>query len=185
VCWNNSAPEKEFWRLKGLTECFRIATSMASAFIIEANDTEPYFIFRGCVSVGDFFLSSDGRFFLGPAVDDAADMERRANGAFVFLSPSALSFLDRCSNYHFDKATGALIDYYVPLKNNSKLETKIVRPISFNISDNEIETVCKRFLNIFPQDDSDSLTKRKNTENMLRAILESDKTHITYDPFNY
>jgi len=52
-------------------------------FLIE----EPALVLRGCVTYGEHL--SEGNFIVGPAVDDAAEYMDVAQGAFVWLHPTA------------------------------------------------------------------------------------------------
>jgi hypothetical protein len=54
--------------------------------------TDPPLTYRGYVSFGRFAIK--GNFILGPAVDEAAGMERLADGAFVWLGPAAKEILE-------------------------------------------------------------------------------------------
>lgn len=45
--------------------------------------------FRGCITYGKFI--AEDQFLLGPAIDEAASLEREAEGAFVWLAPSGLA----------------------------------------------------------------------------------------------
>jgi hypothetical protein len=48
---------------------------------------EPPLVLRGCISYGEHL--SEGNFIAGPAVDDAAEYMNIAEGAFIWLHPSA------------------------------------------------------------------------------------------------
>lgn len=48
---------------------------------------EPHLVLRGCISYGEHL--SEGNFIAGPAVDEAAEHMNIAEGAFVWLLPSA------------------------------------------------------------------------------------------------
>lgn len=67
---------------------------------IYLND-EPALLLRGCISYGEHM--ADGNFIIGPAVDQAAEHMDIADGAFVWLLPSALKFY----NTHRSRAAEA------------------------------------------------------------------------------
>lgn len=48
---------------------------------------EPYLVLRGCITYGEHI--SEGNFIVGPAVDEAAEHMNVAEGAFIWLLPSA------------------------------------------------------------------------------------------------
>ena len=48
---------------------------------------EPALVMRGCITYGEHLCK--GNFLIGPAVDEAAEGERIAEGAFVWLHPTA------------------------------------------------------------------------------------------------
>ena len=56
----------------------QLACSMASRFVGKASGLYPPLVYRGAVSADDFVIEEE--FLLGPAVDEAASEERRAEG---------------------------------------------------------------------------------------------------------
>jgi hypothetical protein len=62
---------------------------------VASSNLEERLCFRGAVATGEFEVkeSEFGSFWLGPAVDEAAALEREADGAFVWLTKNALDVL--------------------------------------------------------------------------------------------
>lgn len=80
----------------------------------------PPLAYRGAISFGDFMV--DEPFILGRAVDEAAEAERLAEGAFVWLCPSALAVVNE------QPGIGTL-RYHVPMKGGQHFETLLVPPV--------------------------------------------------------
>lgn len=59
--------------------------------VLEINDrfvrSDPKIVLRGCLTLGDHYISD--KFIIGPAVDRAAELEKLANGAFIWLDSEA------------------------------------------------------------------------------------------------
>jgi hypothetical protein len=51
---------------------------------------EPHLVFRGCITYGQHFIENN--FIVGPAIDEAAEYMNLAEGAFVWLHPSAATW---------------------------------------------------------------------------------------------
>lgn len=86
------------------------------------DDTQgPPIAYRGAIAYGDFMI--DRPFILGPAVDEAAEAERLADGAFVWLCPTALRALG-------DRTPPPSFAYPVPMKNGGTFTTLVVPPVS-------------------------------------------------------
>lgn len=103
--------------------------AFASAIMRSALTEAPRLAFRGALSVGDFEISEDGIFIAGPAVDDAAAMHERAQGAFVWVTPSAMAG----ANYDIPTVGfpgHRLIRYPVPLKGGDTYDTFAVSPFA-------------------------------------------------------
>jgi hypothetical protein len=68
-----------------------IALKLLVQFVEEINrrfmEEEPIIPLRGCITFGEHLMTD--RFIIGPAVDRAAEYEKLANGAFIWLDPAA------------------------------------------------------------------------------------------------
>lgn len=95
--------------------CMRLA-EFTEGMLIGA----PPLAYRGAVAFGDFLIEEP--FILGPAVDEAAEAERLAEGAFVWMCPSALKEV----RGDFVPCT---LEYAVPMKGGQSFRTRVVPPI--------------------------------------------------------
>jgi len=103
---------------------------------------------RGAIAVGPYYLNPDLNLVLGPAVDEAAENEKRADGALIWLSEE----LDQLLKGHVAAAllgrglTNSVLrklvegiplvrDYPVPMKDGDPLVTSVVNPFGAKYSD--------------------------------------------------
>jgi len=70
------------------------ASLIASSMIDDALHGSPPLLFRGCMAAG--LMKVDGDFVIGPAVDEAAELYERSDGAFFWMGPSALTAVFTC-----------------------------------------------------------------------------------------
>jgi hypothetical protein len=74
---------------------------------------DPPLVLRGCISYGEHM--SEGNFIAGPAVDDAAEYMNVAEGAFIWLHPSATVrykvFADEAPSLLVDEDEESLADF--------------------------------------------------------------------------
>jgi hypothetical protein len=78
-------------------------------------------MYRGVVTFGEAAIEEN--FVVGPAVDEAAEAMNAAQGALVWLTPSALGVF-RPS----EPAVHPLVGYEVPLKGGDRLPSYCVNP---------------------------------------------------------
>lgn len=83
--------------------------------------------YRGVITVGEFAADEQRSFVVGPAVDEVAALEREAEGAFIWYTPSAAQHLAP----HLDPTTepSRVMRYGVPLKDGRSFETLVVNPL--------------------------------------------------------
>lgn len=74
-----------------LVFCACLITPLVMHWFLEE---EPPLVFRGCITYGKHFIENN--FIAGPAVDEAAEYMNLAEGAFVWLHPSAASPYREC-----------------------------------------------------------------------------------------
>lgn len=88
---------------------------------------KPPIAMRGCIAFGEHAVINN--FIIGRAVDEAADCYEAAEGALVWLLPSAhnpvASVADTFSNY----GEGLFIPYDVPLKGGHRLRSLVLNPL--------------------------------------------------------
>ncbi len=103
----------------------------------------PPLAYRGTVTLGEYFLDPELNLLLGPAIDEAAQYEKLAEGALVWLSPRLDGLLKERARLASteNSAAGAAIrrfisglpivpDYPVPLKSGPPLKTSVVNPLA-------------------------------------------------------
>jgi hypothetical protein len=123
--------------------------------------------YRGAVSVGYFAI--DENFILGPAVDEAAGLMEVADGALVWLAPSA----ERLKHIIWLKSgvrwSDLIIRADVPLSDGRMVHMNVINP--FALSDAaEAKIVRKNLLGSMGSDRLDVVLKRQNTNRFFRAI---------------
>lgn len=125
----------------------------------------PELAYRGAIAFGDFLI--DDPFILGPAVDEAAEAERLAEGAFVWLCPSALSQLGK------DQPAGTL-EYAVPMKGGQTFRTFVVPPVWID-PEVSAEQIRRGLDNAFrmPASRIDVHIKHQNTVEMVNESLRA------------
>jgi hypothetical protein len=77
------------------------ACLIAGDIIDEAASGTPAFALRGCLAAGA--LRIDGNFVIGPAVDEAAHWFEQAEGAFFWLTDSAMAVNNRYAETFIDR----------------------------------------------------------------------------------
>jgi len=130
-------------------------------------------IFRGAIATGECFVDHDRGMFLGPAVDEASELEKKAEGAFVWLSPETCT-LD-LNDWNRRTWENLLSQYDVPLKGCSPIRTKVVNPFVHvsHVAD-EFAKIRDGYLSFLSSksrpeatDREDVVRKRVNTEKLL------------------
>ncbi len=150
--------------------------AFASALMRCALTEPPRLAFRGALSVGNFEMSEDGMFIAGPAVDDAAALHELAQGAFVWIAPSAMP------GAGYDVPTvefseNRLIRYPVPLKGGDIYDTFVVSPFATDSteSDRRVQAVWLRgsFVTEGRPTPLDVAIKLQNTSAFIEVALKT------------
>lgn len=123
-------------------------------------DPDLPFRFRGVVSCGDFLMHPAKGFLVGPAVDEVAGLEREAEGAFIWLAPSALDVLDDCSVFG--------PSFSVPMKGGLRLETGVLNAVFAPDAPDRAE----RLATLISAEGSGSLSVRAKVQH-IRSFYES------------
>jgi len=158
----------DYYLEEGPTIALLTATSFVANTLRQATATAPHLAYRGCIAYGQFAL--DDRFIVGPAVDEAAENMDRAQGAFVWLTPSASDVLSRGRVPAGLQGT-ALVPYSVPMKGGDTFATSVVSPLHLAGSREKAIDLTGRILGTF-SGGLDVAIKRQNTERFLRAATE-------------
>lgn len=167
----------------------RVASTV-SAIIQLGVEGQPRFAYRGCLSFGEF--EDVDKFIVGPAVDEAAELERLAEGAIVWLSPSAhlvvetattASDLSDARTASFKNMAdlfvrGSLIKYEVPLKDLPPYETFTVDPFD-GVENEDRQHIATAILSTFGSASQGSSTLSVETKRQItRRYLAHASTYF-------
>jgi hypothetical protein len=148
-----------------------VACRFAGIAVRMGAEINPGWSYRGCVSFGDIAIHPRGSFFVGEAVDSAAELFETPDGAFIMLTPTAAALFDD----GFPGLVGGippLTGHRVPLKDGRHLETLVVSPFDVDTSPEEAKHITEAILGTFSTPGLDVAIKRQNTERWLHAHLE-------------
>jgi hypothetical protein len=168
------------------------ACAQTSSILALGAKTDPALSYRGCISFGDFEVHDN--FLIGPAVDEAASLLDLAQGAFVWLSPSALcKFKVQAENFLKEQVDPTeeyavnrhgikwmpepYIPYKIPLKGGDYFETYAVSPLARVSSRTERVTLHQRLANTF-NGGIDVQIKKQHTLRFLDACAAAAKPPI-------
>ena len=143
---------------------------MASRFVGKAACLDPPLVYRGAVSAGAFVI--DAEFLLGPAVDEAASEEKRAEGALIWLTPSALSAFGKYPAQLGRREPRIEYNYRVPMKGGHTYRTHVVNPI-LSIPEPREESIRSLLATFSRSQSVDVAIKRQNTEAFLLRALDA------------
>lgn len=104
---------------------------------------EPRVALRGCISYGNHVVVNN--FIIGPAVDEAADYYETAEGALVWLLPSA-GFHSNCADLLLHDIGSLLILYNMPLKGGGRLKSLLINPLYLETSADRRAAIISRYL---------------------------------------
>lgn len=111
-------------------EKFKYISNIITGFIRNTIESGP-FLYRGAVSHGDFYFDRKLNLYLGPAMIDAIEWEKKQNWSGVMLTPDCSDFVkknhydsletqntvNRGSEYKLLEFSGPLlVEYDIPLK---------------------------------------------------------------------
>jgi hypothetical protein len=121
--------------------------------------------YRGAITVGSYQV--EPHFLIGQAIDEAASAHELAQGAFIWLTPSARHHVARWleeqpQNTH-------LVRFDVPLKGGDTFDTYTVSPLEQAKSAEDANTLMKALLASFSNQAMDVAVKRQNTVRHLKA----------------
>jgi hypothetical protein len=140
----------------------------------------PRLAYRGTVACGEFEF--DDVFVLGPAIDEAAECASVADGAFVWLAPSANWALKLFGSLHsympfFDALAPP---YAVPMKGGGAVSTRALNPFAEHEPDAR-ESLLSHFMGMFSSTSDDVKRKQANTEAFLRKFLKAPTTRAVFE----
>lgn len=142
---------------------------LLSGLLKSAALTNPPLAYRGCISAGRFTIR--GNFILGPAVDQVAEAERLAEGAFVWLNSAARDMLEaeEIAKEPAFPAALCLHRTLVPMKDCQLFETLAVLPYKPDDSEDLKTRINGRLLSSFDDRKHEVVMKRDNTRRFLET----------------
>ncbi len=157
-----------------------LAKSLVSELCKVAVDGDLALAYRGAIAVGQFEM--EGGFIVGPAVDEAASLMELAEGALVWLAPSAIDAESR------DHAGVGSLRHTIPLKGGARYRSSVVLPWADTLHFHEKVRVARAILRTFRTKTPDlSISiKRQRTAWFLNKALKDafarlpDK-NVSYD----
>lgn len=162
-------------RISSVDRLCRIVIRVLNYFLYE----DPPLVIRGCISFGEHV--STKQFFVGPAVDEAAEQERLAQGAFVWLLPSAARefenyFVSTVPSEENNEETRNIFyapllgtSYRMPIKGGGYFDCPIVNPLAGYSSADMRRDAINRYSRAMEGDRLDIWIKKQNTKEMLHA----------------
>ena len=127
-------------------------------------------VYRGIVTVGPMLV--DDTFLIGPAVDEASELMDLADGAFVWLSPSAAALTPR--PYFPNVWSTMAVEYALPLKQRGALTTTLLSPYVDTGDRAERAKIRQGYEAAMASTRVDVAIKRQNT---LRFLDHVDRVH--------
>jgi hypothetical protein len=146
------------------------AAAAAAAIMEEAAASEPLLAYRGVITWGAFHMTD--RFLVGEPIDEAAQLEKEAEAAVVWLAPSALAAL---TENRLGRDGLGFVPWAVPLKGGGSFETAVVNPFHWlrGPENQEIRGALEgRLLSVFSSARLDVNVKRQHTQRFLEAAAE-------------
>jgi hypothetical protein len=142
-----------------------------SMLTIGASITEPGLLYRGVIAFGDYALKDT--VIIGPAIDEAASLERRADAAIIWFAPSAKDAFDKIGGG--PRPAFLIKNYPVPLKDGSTFVSYAVNPLTYaDVTGLTPEEVISRFLTLFSTENDPEIVKKKHhTRNASQCITSS------------
>lgn len=137
---------------------------MVSEVLREATTSPPVFAYRGVIAFGEYAI--DDNFIMGQAVDEAAELMDRAQGAFVWYAPSAFEV---ATSFKTLMPEGLLpvVPYKVPLKDGHHFATYVVAPFHDDHNRASVEQTSAQILESFTGGSFDVRLKRDATSVFL------------------
>lgn len=159
------------------------AAARAVWMIEGALQQEPRFAYRGCITFGGFEL--DDPFIIGPAIDEAAESCEKAEGAFVWLTPSALAVWEDFP-LALQHQHACLTPCCVPLKDGTSRETQAVSPLDPLHEPTRRKATATALLSTFDVG-RDAMspsvrTKKQNTAAFLDTLMAEDGLRVDRAP---
>lgn len=138
-----------------------MVTIVQTHFIVD----EPSLPLRGCISYGEHTVINN--FLLGPAVDEAATYHELAEGAFVWLLPSASIQYEAWMATTAGMVDDLLLSHDLPLKGGAKLRCLVVNPLCYDSAEERRRIIDLHMKAMTGINRLDVWLKRQNTIDFL------------------
>jgi hypothetical protein len=146
------------------------------SYIIRKTGLAPVpLVFRGVIATGDCIIDPEDQVFIGPAVDEAAELMDQADGAFTWLAPSAaeLDYSGWTGHWH-----DLLVPYDVPLKGGRSVHTKVVNPfVHISHQANDFDQIRQNYRKAMFSNLPGVEIKRQNTEALFGRFEQLSRMH--------
>lgn len=123
--------------------------------------------YRGAVSVGRHAISSN--FLVGEAIDEAAAAHEAADGALVWLMPTARDLV--ADFLRSNPKNTHLVKFAVPIKDGKRFETYTVSPLEQAASEKDSQSLARTLLGTFSSSNLEVAIKKQNTAAHLVACF--------------
>lgn len=147
------------------------AADIVARMIGKAASELPTLAYRGVIAFGEYIFEDN--FFVGPAIDDAAGAMDVAQGAFVWLAPSAYDALRNGTvPVHLP-----MLPYDIPLKGGDRFSSYAIAPFAQQASREVVDTAIRQLLETFDVQTLDVRIKQQNTRTFLdeaKRLWEAD-----------
>lgn len=145
--------------------------------------SEPAWAYRGAIAYGDFSINDRGKFFVGPAVKEAAENCERSVAAVIWLAPSAKTALSGAHRSDFWQGPLTIGEHDIPLKADGKTpatpyRTYAASPFDYPDPPSEAERIVAALLATFDLDEPGVPEKYSHTEALLRRHLDEYRTML-------
>jgi hypothetical protein len=155
-----------------------IAGVCIGSFLRAAAESALPFAFRGVITVGEAIVE-DENIYIGAAFSEAAELYEAADGAFVWLSPSA-------SNIHVNRVGrrhGGFVRYPVPLKGGRIIDALVVSPYIDTLPTSDAgQKIRDGIAQAMAGDRLDIVVKRQNTMAFLDHVAATDSGAVRREP---
>jgi class 3 adenylate cyclase len=169
-----TAPDSRDVRQHAAAYLETVACLVAAVLMLSRSEPVPL-LFRGAIAVGTVYRGQED--VLGPAIDEAAENMEIADGAFIWLAPSALTVFR--AGFGLESNRDFIANYRVPINRKGGgewRETAVVNPLGRLGTLEAKRGAAEQFLRWFDRPAGvppDVVVKKQNTAQFLEAILQA------------
>lgn len=159
------------------TKAVRHLAQTVAAVVAGAAENDVPLVYRGTIAVGQCFVDPDDLIIIGEAVDEAAALMNRADGAFIWLSPNAATWVSLDEADRVIEIWDRLLPRYsVPLKDGRTVATRVVNPF-FHLrgADTDMEKIELTYRRFMESPELDVALKWQNTKAFLQHLRSIER----------